>query len=674
MKHSQATSATLDPAIASERCAREGTVRSFVAWSSLALVAQACSLALIDQGTRLHYQHYRPFSEILSLHPLPLTLLAMQALAVGVSISRRWSDITGWMRRHLSSWQLVLLSSLFLLTPATLSREPARYVEELLFSSALQTVQLGNFVLIVMAVPAGLANWIGGIATAWTSERNALRVVLLAAAWTIVVTGVLAFFVYERHPHLQDEVAYYLQASMFSHGTIRAPALPVPEAFGLYLVESSPSSLYAATLPGWPAVLALGFLAGVPWLVNPLLAGLSVLVLYLLIREVCGISAGVGVALLFALSPWQIFLSMSFMTHTLTLLLGMAGTLLIIRGLSNGSQTSIFIAGALSALAVAVRPLDGGLIGLFLGFIVITTGTCGMRLKRIVAMGAGATLPLLALLTYNQAITGAPALFPLNDYIDRHFGKGVNDFGFGPNRGFGWALDPFPGHSPLDAMVNANLNISTINFDLLGWGMGSLLAVGLIALRHWQELGRTELAALALISGVVITHSFYYFSGGPDFGARYWYLLLPALLVLAVRGMQALMEQLKSRHAALLASIAVLCVAANLTVAPWRALEKYYGYLGMHPDARTLVEQRHVGKALVLVRGAAFPDYASAAAYNPFGSSENRPLFAHESTPEIAERLVHALAGRQMWILEGTTLHQGRARLLGPFPVGRVPR
>ena len=44
--------------------------------------------------------------------------------------------------------------------------------------------------------------------------------------------------------------------------------------------------------------------------------------------------------------------------------------------------------------------------------------------------------------------------------------------------------------------------------------------------------------------GDIGTFFFYWYSGGPDFGARYWYLILVPLVVLSVRGLQALQGSL----------------------------------------------------------------------------------------------------------------------------------
>src|SRR6185503_18625129 len=77
-----------------------------------------------------------------------------------------------------------------------------------------------------------------------------------------------------------------------------------------------------------------------------------------------------------------------------------------------------------------------------------------------------------------------------------------------------------------------------INTELLGWATGSLFL-----LLVWLSSGRTRrsdwemVAAAGMVAGI---HSFYYFSGGPDFGARYWYLAIIPCLALTARGIEYL--------------------------------------------------------------------------------------------------------------------------------------
>jgi hypothetical protein len=64
------------------------------------------------------------------------------------------------------------------------------------------------------------------------------------------------------------------------------PAPPVPAAFEVDLMEYEPDRWYSPVPPGWPFALAAGMRLGVPWLVNPVLAGVNVLLTYLLLSHI----------------------------------------------------------------------------------------------------------------------------------------------------------------------------------------------------------------------------------------------------------------------------------------------------------------------------------------------------------------------------------------------------
>lgn len=81
-------------------------------------------------------------------------------------------------------------------------------------------------------------------------------------------------------PHVQDGVAYLLQAKIFASGEAHVPVHPLNAFFEhfFFLVHAGKvSSFYE---PGWPAVLTPGVLLGAPWLVNPLLGAGTLYVVY----------------------------------------------------------------------------------------------------------------------------------------------------------------------------------------------------------------------------------------------------------------------------------------------------------------------------------------------------------------------------------------------------------
>ena len=113
-----------------------------------------------------------------------------------------------------------------------------------------------------------------------------LPLLLLTFALTLHVT----VNVLERIPHVQDSVTYHFQAQTLARGALTAPAPPLAAADATAHFEQEfllvrDGRWFGKYPPGWPAVLALGVAAGGPWLVNPLLAVVSVALLYQLARK-----------------------------------------------------------------------------------------------------------------------------------------------------------------------------------------------------------------------------------------------------------------------------------------------------------------------------------------------------------------------------------------------------
>jgi hypothetical protein len=179
---------------------------------------------------------------------------------------------------------------------------------------------------------------------------------------------------------------------------------------------------------------------------------------------------------------------------------------------------------------------------------------------------------------------------------------------------------------------------------------------------------------LAAIALVVFAHSFYWFSGGPDFGARYWYLILLPCVVLSVRGLQRLAREDAGLGETRVLAATLALVFTSLTVFfPWRILDKYHHYRGMRPDVRELAREHELGRSLVLVRGHRHPDYASAAIYNPTDLEADAPIYAWARSPELRDRLLEHYADREVWILDGPSVTgRGYEIVAGPLPAAEV--
>jgi hypothetical protein len=284
------------------------------------------------------------------------------------------------------------------------------------------------------------------------------------------------------------------------------------------------------------------------------------------------------------------------------------------------------------------------------------------------------------LLLYNRALTGDPLLQPITKFTDQTYYPGANRLGFGRDVGnFGWTgLDALPGHGPIDVVMNTNQNLYLMNFELFGWASGSLLLVFLaLVCRRLREDG----LMWGLLATLWAAMSLYWFSGGPDFGPRYWYSMILPAAVLTVRGAQALIERLRatgissvdSRRVWAFAALASLLGVVNFL--PWRSLDKYHNYRGVRADIRRLERKYHFGRSLVFVRGPDWPDYASAFPFNPatFDREASGPIYARELGPELTKHLREYYADRPVWVLAGPAeTGKGFKVVKGPLPLQDV--
>jgi 4-amino-4-deoxy-L-arabinose transferase-like glycosyltransferase len=173
-------------------------------------------------------------------------------------------------------------------------------------------------------------------------------------------------------------------------------------------------------------------------------------------------------------------MAMNLMTHTATLACALAGAAALMRCRKTGHARWALVEGAAAGFGSLIRPLDGLITAAVLGLWLVA-GWRRVRVPAIAAFAVGTALLASPVFPYNYMLTGKPTLFPLNAYLDKHYGPGRNDLGFGPNRGLDFGgLDPFPGHGLRDVIVNTGVNVFSLNIELLGWATGSLLPVALL--------------------------------------------------------------------------------------------------------------------------------------------------------------------------------------------------
>ncbi|MDX1599956.1 MAG: hypothetical protein R3191_00420 [Anaerolineales bacterium] len=439
-------------------------------------------------------------------------------------------------------------------------------------------------------------------------DRLGLAVALLA----VVLSGAVALRIFEGIPHLEDEFALLWQAEVMADGELYLSSPPAPGSFIVPFVVDHEGRRFGKYPPGWPAALALGVFAGAHWLVNPILAGLGVWLIYRLAGRLLPPPLALLAATLAALSPWLLMLSGSLMSHGLSLVLAAAFALtwfdLFVDPEARASEVPpglpVALAGGCAGLLVLTRPLTG--VGVLLPFALhglwmfVRRPTCRRRLMGI-ALGGGLVVALLPLWQY--ALTGDPWRNPYTlwwSYDRLGFGPGV-----GPVDG---------GHSLKLAYVNTRHSLRVGLHDLFGWPYLSwiFLPFGWWALR--RRLGAGLL--YAVLPSLILVYIAYWI-GAWVLGPRYYYESLPGLAIASAAGIGWLGgwldESARARNQRRLATVAVvaLLLATNVLFYWPARLGGLHGLYGIAAAPLRSIRSADIEPALLFVDADHWTEYGN---------------------------------------------------------------
>jgi uncharacterized membrane protein YhaH (DUF805 family) len=490
-----------------------------------------------------------------------------------------------------------------------------------------------------------------------------------------VIGAVIGVFVFEAVPHIDDSVSYLFQAKYFSTGRLFLPAPPDSAAFHVDQVIIDRGRWFAYGFPGWPALLALGVRAGASWLVNPILAGVSVVLAHQLVRRTHDLGTANATALLLSASPWFLFMSGELLGHQaagMWMLLALLGIQLE-RERRSGAGAAL--AGLALGMLCVTRPLDGVIAGLVLAGWALGLGGARRLPVRAFVVGAAAVAVVgLADLAYNAAVTGSALTTAHQVWMDRAWGPGTDRLGFGSDIGNrAWPnIDPLPGHGVVDVVLNFNKNLFQTNVDLFGWGCGSLVFALFYLVSRRREPRDWYVVATAL--AFPLGYSAYWFSGGPDHGARYWYLVLVPLVVLTVRGLQSVAAGSDAPSGRGLGTVAALASLLALAVfVPWRATTKYHHFRDVSREPARVAAAHGVRDALVFVRSPLREDYQSAFNLNPPALSGRGNIFARYLDAGSRVRVADAFPDRAVWVFARDSASGASWVVTGPFPPRSPP-
>lgn len=369
----------------------------------------------------------------------------------------------------------------------------------------------------VMAIPSRYFAW--GIALA-----------------ALALTLALSFYSFALRPTTSDEIAQLWHARILLGSRLALPPDPNPEFFAIDNVIDRPHWMSQFPIGG-PAVLAVGLLFGVVWLLNPVLTALTTLNVYRFVRRAYDEPQARAAATIFAASPMVVLMGGTHMNHmpaAFLVTLALAALPVWVAA-SDPAQLrgSAAVIGIAVGTTIAIRPLDGVVAGLVIGLLMlavaartVSRGDGGDRGDRarvpslLVAIGVG-IVPIVLLLIANWRTTGNPFRFGY-------------EILWGANHSLGLHDDPtgHP-HTPWRALLLGVKYLTQVNWIATAWPVPILLilAAGMLLTRR---ANRWDLLLLALFCAQLIAYAFYWHDG-QFVGPRFLFAAIPALLILVAR-------------------------------------------------------------------------------------------------------------------------------------------
>lgn len=604
------------------------------------------------------------------LAPLCYTLIAFEAAVVGLLLLRheRLKRLIGGARA-LGNGRCILLFLLLLASAVSpmgflLRHEYFPFAKQVVANAGLLLIHAGALSALAMALPYSVFADIGTRIEALLGWRHLSKA---AALWVFAVSLTLAVTAFDRMPRLPDEVSYLFQAKMYAAGHLflPAPGGAMNSALAYDWISIEGGKWFSIFPPGWPAVLALGVAACVPFVVNPLLAALGVLLSHRFVTRIASPRLAALVTLLLCVSPWYLATGASLMSHPLTLVLLLGAWLLLLKD-DGAWLLSWFGAGLLMGALFLTRPLEGVFVGFATGLWALSRADLKSLSGwiSVAAYGFGCIALGAMVFPYNHLLTGNALSTPIDQYFDLLWHKGANRLGFGADIGSpdSWGgVDIWRGHRPLEALIEGQFNLKSMNVELLGWAIGSLALLYVHLL--WGRKNRADWAMFALISLTIGTYALYWFNGGFYIGPRYWFMTLWPALFLSARGLQTAAAKLsgigaeEARQRIALPAIVMGALAVTAFL-PWRASEKYSNFRGFHDDYRALAASGMPNNALVFVKTDDVGEWGSAFMLN--SPTLDGTIFLRDLGPAANAAIIARYPGRAVQYMQGRSQPKGR--------------
>ncbi|PWT90298.1 MAG: hypothetical protein C5B54_07405 [Acidobacteria bacterium] len=307
-------------------------------------------------------------------------------------------------------------------------------------------------------------------------------------------------------PHIPDETAYVFQGRIFASFHLFAPSPHVPEAFAVDHIQISSDRWFSIYPPGWPLILAIGWIIHAVCLMNPILLGLSIMGVWSLsIQLYQDARTALVASIVFASSPFVLLMGSGFMAHIPCLC---ACTWCVALLLSNHKR-NWFYAGLLAGFAIMVRP--------YTAVPLLIVPLLWQRKNLYYAM-VGILPMLLMFFAYNWCLFGSPfrSGYPLDPQ---------------------WRTDGFS-----YGYLFPNLRWYFHNVNRMLWGLpvpDLLIFIPLL----WPKIGnRKDLLLISCVLSLLFAYCYFYYTDIVYSGPRYIFEGMSFLSILAARSLNSVLR------------------------------------------------------------------------------------------------------------------------------------
>ncbi len=275
----------------------------------------------------------------------------------------------------------------------------------------------------LLALPMGMmtfALWPGRKLPASGPIGSRLFLTMLVGLAFVACVGV-ALLILQNFSNSADEYSCLFLAKCFLAKKLYATTDALQEFFHFTHIGEKDGKWFSVYPPGWPLLLAIGMAAKIPWIVNPLLATLTLVLIYKIALKVADARVALLACLWIGSSSFFLLHAGSYYSHMCCLFLLSAFAWCFILAVQEARGPGwFFLAGLLLGYAMMTRYLSalafGAPFGIYLLYRIAVTRN--IKARDFLAFALGLAVFNLFQLWFQYRVTGNAFLTPIHYYYE----------------------------------------------------------------------------------------------------------------------------------------------------------------------------------------------------------------------------------------------------------------